>query len=106
MIDYEVRRELLRLDKATSVRRLDILHGTAADTYVPLTTAAMRKAAELWAEARKLGQPTADPKELDADAILAAQVLTTRFAQTRVVVATGNVGHLSMFLTAADWRAI
>jgi hypothetical protein len=104
--DYEVRRELLRLNKSLSVLRLDALLTTAADTYLPLTTPAMRKAAALWATARQRGQPTADPKELDADVVLAAQVLTTAFVQTDVFVATGNVGHLSMFLRAADWRTI
>src|SRR5262245_26359665 len=65
--DYEVRRELLRLKKSVSVGRLDALHRTAADTYLPIHTAAIRKAAELWATARQTGHPTADPRELDAD---------------------------------------
>src|SRR3954468_11391296 len=51
--DYEVRRELLRMNKSVSVSRLDALHGTAPDTYMPLTTIAIRRAATLWAEARR-----------------------------------------------------
>lgn len=101
-----MRRELLRLNKTTSIRRLDYLHDTANDTYLPLTTTAMRRAAELWAESRKLGQPTAGPNELDADMILIAQVEMTDFRQTEIVVATTNVGHLSRFLTARRWQEI
>ena len=104
--DYEVRRELLRLNKTTGVRRLDYLHDTTEDTYLPLTSMAMLRAAELWAESRKLGHPTADPKELDADVILAAQIQTAEFAQTEVVVATTNVGHLSSFVTGMRWQDV
>lgn len=42
--DYEVRRELLRAKKAKSIRRLDELKGVLH--YLPLTTAAMLRAAE------------------------------------------------------------
>ncbi len=44
--DYELRRELLRTAHAASIRRLDAL--AQAMEYLPLSTAAMRKAAELW----------------------------------------------------------
>lgn len=88
------------------VRRLDSLRGTSDDTFLPITTDAMLLAAELWAKSRQQGHPTADPKELDADVILAAQVLARQFTQTQVIVATSNVGHLSQFVMAADWRSI
>jgi predicted nucleic acid-binding protein len=61
----------------------------------------MLKAAELWADARRSGHPTADPKELDCDVIIAAQAL-----ESGAVVATENVGHLSRFVTSSDWRLI
>ena len=68
---------------------------------MPLTTETMLKAAELWADARRRGVPTADPKELDGDAILAAQAI-----QVGAVVATDNVGHLSRFVDARNWMEI
>ena len=69
--DYEVRRELIRARKTTGLARLDRLE--AGLTYDPITTAAMRRAAESWALVRQAGLPTAAPLALDADCILAAQ---------------------------------
>ena len=97
--DYEVRRELLRAGKTQGVARLDILKNAVG--YLPITTTVMLKAAELWAEARRSGLPTADPKALDCDVILAAQAL-----EEGGVVATENVGHLSRFVNAENWRNI
>lgn len=97
--DYEVRRELLRAGKTRGLERLDLLKDTL--DYLPLTTEVMLKAAELWATARNQGTPTADPKALDCDVILAAQALTENG-----IVATENVGHLSLFVEAKDWRDI
>jgi predicted nucleic acid-binding protein len=95
--DYEVRRELLRGDKARGIVRLDLLKSSIC--YLPITTSVMVKAAELWADVRKRGLPTADPKALDCDVILAAQALSVDG-----VVATENVGHLARFVTALHWR--
>ena len=97
--DYEVRRELLRAQRAVGILRLDQLK--EALPYLPLTTDVMLHAARLWAEARQRGRPTADPKELDCDVILAAQA--------RVIgatVVTDNIGHLSLFVEARSWRDI
>lgn len=99
--DYELRRELLRARKSKSIARLDALNVTAG--YLPLNTAAMRLAAELWATARQRGRPTAGNKAIDADVILAAQALTLGAA---VVVATTNIGHLSRFVPAELWQNI
>ena len=97
--DYEVRRELLRAQKTHGLARLDILKNSLG--YLPLTTSVMLKAAELWAQARNSGLPTADPKALDCDVILAAQAL-----EKDGIVATENVGHLARFVDARDWRDI
>jgi len=97
--DYEVRRELLRANKARGIARLDLLKNSIG--YLPLTTPIMLKAAELWAQARRSGTPTADPKALDCAVILAAQALAVQG-----IVATENVGHLSRFVEARHWREI
>lgn len=97
--DYEVRRELLRAQKTHGLARLDILKNSLG--YLPLTTSVMLRAAELWAQARNSGLPTADPKALDCDVILAAQAL-----EKDGIVATENVGHLARFVDARDWRDI
>ncbi|HEY9609091.1 nucleic acid-binding protein [Allocoleopsis sp.] len=102
--DYELRRELLRVGKVAGIRRLDQLK--AAITYRPITTEVMIKAAELWAEARRRGRPTADPKALDGDVILAAQARLVAEEGNEVIVATTNVGHLSQFIDAREWRLI
>jgi predicted nucleic acid-binding protein len=97
--DYEVRRNLLLTGLNKSIERLDLLKGSLV--YLPLNTRIILRAAELWAEARKSGYPTADPKELDGDVILAAQAL-----EAGAVVATENIGHLSRFVEAKHWRDI
>jgi predicted nucleic acid-binding protein len=102
--DYEVRRELLRAGLLQSVHRLDNLKQTLE--YIPIQTDTMLLASSLWAEARKMGQPTADPKALDGDVILSAQAHLLGNDKTEVIVATTNVAHLSRFVTALDWRSI
>ena len=91
--DYEVRRELLRANKTAGLARLEAVE--AALDYLPITTAIMRQAAELWATVRQQGQSTAADKALDGDVILAAQALSLGLPDTDFVIATDNVGHLS-----------
>ncbi|MBW4549639.1 MAG: nucleic acid-binding protein [Aphanocapsa sp. GSE-SYN-MK-11-07L] len=102
--DYEVRRELLRAGLLKSLRRLDNLKQTL--DYVPIQTDTMLLAAELWAEARRTGQPTADAKALDGDVILSAQARLLENEATEVIVATTNVAHLARFITALAWQSI
>src|SRR5206468_3145536 len=71
VIDYELRRELVRSGKKTSIHELDALKNRI--TYIPINTQAMILAADLWAQSRNLGTPTGDPKRLDIDVILSAQ---------------------------------
>src|SRR5688500_730427 len=61
--DYEVRRELIRAGKTTSLARLDAIRANPAFLYLPMTDAALLHAASLWADARRQGLPTADPAE-------------------------------------------
>jgi predicted nucleic acid-binding protein len=106
--DYEVRRELTRSKATAGIRRLDQLVLPGGLEYDPLTTAAMRRAAKLWAEVRWRGMPTASDPSLDADCILAAQALLAGGPADDVIIATTNVGHLSRFMsvTAQLWDTI
>jgi predicted nucleic acid-binding protein len=99
--DYEVRREFLRANMTSSLKLLNSLAHLIE--YLPLTTAMMRQAADLWAQARNTGQQTAPNHALDADVILAAQALSLGVP---VVVATGNPAHLSRFVSAELWQNI
>jgi predicted nucleic acid-binding protein len=102
LADYEVRRELLRAGKTRGIRRLEIV--TSMLEYLPITTAAMRQAAEFWAQARRFGHPTAGDESLDGDVIVAAQAVT--LGEPDVVVVTTKVGHLARFVTAKAWRDV
>ena len=78
----------------------------AGITHLPLTTATMVRAAELWATARQEDRPTAGAKELDRDVTLSAQAEAVENPGDEVVVATTNVGHLGRFVNAARWQDI
>ena len=104
VIDYELRRELLRAGKTTSVQRLDSLKGSL--NFLPITSPAMLLAAELWAQSRQSRLSTGDPKKLDIDVILAAQALTLGIPDSDLIVATSNIGHISRFVPAALWTDI
>lgn len=103
--DYETRREALRRRQYNSVERLDGLVESLA--LIVITTATLHRAAELWAQARQRGRPTADAAALDGDVILAAQaLLLAEDTGESVVVATDNLGHLGQFVDARRWREI
>jgi len=104
IIDYEVRRELLRAGKARGIATLD---GLGRDLgMLPVSGAVLLEAARLWAEARRQGIPTADDKGLDVDVILASTAILAARDGIGVVVATGNVGHLGRFCDAREWGRI
>src|SRR5438270_5510363 len=103
---YEVRRELERLTNTTGIARLDAFCGAVPGRYLILTDEALRLGCQLWAQARNAGTPTADPKELDCDVLLAAQALTMGVPASDLVIATTNVGHLSLFAAADLWTNI
>ena len=103
IVDYELRRSfLLEIARGhatfrRSLQRLNQLRATLA--FLPLSSDAMLKAADLWAQARRIGKPTADLKELDGDVILAAQTF-----QVNGAVVTDNPGHLGIFVPTLNWR--
>lgn len=105
--DYEVRRELLREDLMRALKALDDLRGVMF--YLPLTTAALQRAAELWAAAKKFGRPelAVGSREgaLDMDVILAAQALVAgRASGLNPVVVTTHVAHLGIFAQSDEWH--
>lgn len=105
IIDYDIRRESMLKNSARGLDLLDRL--PLLVEYVPIRTPVMRRAAELWADARRRGMPTADNAALDADVILAAQAqLLGEATGDEVVVATDNVRHLTRFIEARRWQEI
>jgi predicted nucleic acid-binding protein len=97
--DFEVRRNLILERRERSLRCLDALADRVR--YIPIDTSAMRLAARFWAQARSAGRSVGDPKELNADVILAAQATLAH-----AIIATGNVAHLAQFVEARPWNAI
>lgn len=108
--DFEVRRELLRLKRPSSIATLNAWCNAVPERYLPLTDSILKNAAQMWADIRNQGLVTADPKELDCDALIAAQVLDymnqNDLSSDDVVIATSNVGHLSRFVPAKLWDEI
>ena len=102
--DYEVRRELLRADKTKGLSRIESLKTIIG--YLPLTTEALLQAAEFWAQARRVGKPTAPDSALEGDVILSAQAVELSSYGYEVIIATTNVKHLEMFAQAQLWREI
>jgi predicted nucleic acid-binding protein len=93
--DYEVRRESIRTKSLRALTILDSL--CATHEYLPITTLAMRLAADMWAKARNAGLPTSAAYAIDGDVILSAQTFAIN---TTVVVATENPAQLSRFVAA------
>ena len=95
--DYELRRELLRIDSRRSLARLDEL--TRELRYLPATTATWRAAARLWAERRRAGIVTGEG--LDGDVLIAAQAL-----EEVASIVTLNEKHFEDLADALPWSAV
>ena len=102
--DYELRRELIRSGKPTSIVRLNQME--AALGFLELNDAVIKTAAALWATARNNSKPTAHDHALDGDMLLCAQAIEQQVAGHEVTVATTNVGHLAHFVPAVHWLTI
>ncbi len=104
--DYEVRRELVRAGKTAGLARLNAFNAAELDRFVSVTDTALLLGADLWARSRNAGTATADPKELNADVLIAAQALDMGLPTSDFIIATGNVGHLAQFAPADLWTNI
>jgi len=103
--DYEIRREFI-LIKSQSVEELDQLRDLIE--FEKLDIAVLKKAAELWAEARALGKPNKNRENIDVDVILAAHwcILKKRFPGRQVVLATKNTDDFENITVCANWVEI
>jgi len=108
--DFELRRELERLGNLRSLALLDAFNSAVSDRYLPLTDIALKRAAKLWGHARNRGTLPGDPKELNGDLLITAQALeyidVQGLSDSSVIIATVNVGHLSLFTAADTWSNI
>jgi predicted nucleic acid-binding protein len=104
--NYEVKRELIRRKKAPEINNLNQLKTLIE--LLPVDEPTLELAAELWAEARNKGMPTADDLSLDVDVIICAQyqLLAEEYPGRYIVIATTNVKHLSRFSEAKEWQDI
>lgn len=95
--DYELRRELLRIDSRRSLRRLDEL--TRELQYIPVTTATWRATARLWADQRRAGRPTGDG--IDGDLLLVVQA-----REELAGVVTLNEKHFAGLIDVYGWASV
>lgn len=103
---YEVVREFRRTRNLPATHRLQIFRSETL--YLPISTAAMERAAEFWALARTIGYPGASGDSLDADCILAAQTERARGKRDSLVIVTDNLKHFVHFpgIDARPWQHI
>ena len=108
IVDYELRRDYIRRRNFQSLRRLNDLPNLI--TYSYLEDFDLRLAAELWAQMRQTGQPTAAPQALDVDCLLVAQVrrevAARNLAPDEWIIATSDIGDLNRLAPAAIWPEI
>lgn len=97
VVDYEVRRGLLRIPAPRQIERLDDI--VEDFHFDPI----MQDAAHVWAEARRRGTPFTADDRLDGDAILIAQVRALGDPGALTVI-TENVAHLRPFVPAMRWQ--
>lgn len=107
IIDYELRRKLLHLgyrQRQTRKWAREALFGLdkwVSIGYIPLTTKALRLAADIWAQTRASGQLRGPEDRLDVDVILAAQA-----RQAGGYILTTNEKHFRSIADVFDWKAV
>ena len=113
LCDYEVRRGLIGSsirsgEVVEGIELLDVLKREGFLEFLPVSTNALSLASNLWAIASNDGRTTRDNKNIDIDIILSAQyqIIRDEFPGQRVIVATTNLKHLSLFCDAAHWQDI
>lgn len=107
---YELKRSLILAAQngysARGIGKLDLLRNII--DFLPITQEIAELAAQIWAEARREGTPTADEKNIDIDIIIAAhwQILKRDFPGRTVIISTTNVKHFRLFAEAEEWYKI
>jgi hypothetical protein len=102
--DYELRREMLLIGSTKGIVKLDALRNAIG--FAPITSTVMDQAAMFWAQARKMGRPTASDAALDGDMILSGHAVVISSQGHQVTIATTNVKHLDLFCRARLWTDI
>ena len=102
IIDYELRRELVRSNFTESIRALDELIEVLG--YLAVSKAITDRACILWAEVRNVHEPGCTDESLDADMILCAHGLEECAGDC--MIATSNVAHIDKFVSAMNWEEI
>ncbi|MGB0564709.1 MAG: hypothetical protein ACPGVO_23365 [Spirulinaceae cyanobacterium] len=105
LCDYEVRRELVRIN-STSIEILDELRDYIEfETVTPIV---LQVAAQIWAERRGVGQPNTALENIDIDCILAAHwtVLKRQSPGRQVIIATKNIQDFQQMADCAPWQDI
>ena len=93
--DYELRRELVLQGYTKGINNLNKFR--QRELIIPIDNESLIAATELWAEIRKIGQATADNKNIDCDVIMVAQALTLRKQFQEIIILTIDVKDLIRF---------
>ncbi len=106
--DYELRREYELRNAFKAISELNTAKSLFG--WLSITDETLQRAAQLWAQSRRMGQPTSDAKALDGDCILVAQ---TQLEAERLnlqpnqwIIATTDVGDLPRLAPAQRWSDI
>ena len=108
IVVYETRRKVvhlqLRQPEANRLVRFETVVLTLG--LVPVTEETLRRASDIWAQARHVGHVTAPPEAIDGDVILVAQAFIESEKGDPVEIATTNSKDLIKIYPAArvlDW---